>query len=149
GKLTPVGTNGGGGGTYNNQFDAHTTFQMGGNFGCNSGVAELRMQSSDGSIFILPALTDAWTNVNLTGLRARGGSEIVEMKWEGRKLIKVAIKSTLGGYLRIRTKNEMKSVTRRLKSANVENPNAFFKVNSTAVAVISSEANLGASAVPE
>ena len=142
-QLTPIGNERGAGGTYNNLFDAHPPFQIDGNFGCTSGITEMLMQSSDGAVHILPALPDVWPSGNISGLKARGGFEIVEMQWKYAKLVKLVVKSNLGGNLRLRLPNEMKSNNgQALKIAKGENLNTFYFVNETAKPIISESATL-------
>lgn len=142
-QLTPLGTVKGGGGTYNNLFDAHPPFQIDGNFGCTSGITEMLIQSSDGAVHLIPALPDNFKDGKVSGLKTRGGFTIDNMTWENGELISVKITSTLGGNLRLRTPNEIKSKSgKKLKKASGENPNEFFVVNETKAPIISKASSI-------
>jgi len=145
-QLTPIRAKNiaytGGGGTYPNLFDAHPPFQIDGNFGCTAGITEMLMQSFDGALALLPALPDAWKDGTISGLRARGGFEIVDMKWKDGKLSEVKIKSTIGGNCRLRVSTALILSGGSLKEAAGKNPNAFFQYATTASPIISEKASL-------
>ena len=95
--------------TLPNLWCSHPPFQIDGNFGASSGMAEMLLQSHAAYLVPLAALPDAWSRGSVSGLMARGHFE-VSMRWEDKKLLQLTILSRSGGDLRVSYPGIEKSV---------------------------------------
>ncbi|EGP70859.1 glycosyl hydrolase family 95 catalytic domain-containing protein [Streptococcus mitis] len=95
--------------TLPNLWCTHPPFQIDGNFGATSGMAEMLLQSHAAYLVPLAALPDAWSSGSVSGLMARGHYE-VSMRWADKKLLQLTILSRSGGDLRVSYPDIEKSV---------------------------------------
>ena len=95
--------------TLPNLWCSHPPFQIDGNFGATSGMAEMLLQSHTAYLVPLAALPDAWSTGSVSGLMARGHFE-VSMSWADKKLLQLTILSRSGGDLRVTYPGIEKSV---------------------------------------
>ena len=96
-----------------NLFDMHPPFQIDGNFGGSSGVAEMLLQSHLGGfdnrvISILPALPSGWRSGSFKGLCARGNF-CLDARWQEGKVTEVTVHAPAGGDCRIQLTEAMEN----------------------------------------
>ena len=87
---------------FENLWDYHNDaiFQIDGNYGYTAGVGEMLMQSNNGVIRLLPAISKEWADGSVSGLLAEGGTE-VSMDWKDSKLTGAALTAKQSGTIRV------------------------------------------------
>lgn len=116
-----------GGGIYPNMLDAHSPFQIDGNFGYTAGIIEMLMQSHAGCLHLLPALPSLWPEGEITGIKARGGFTL-DIAWKDGQLTQARIHSSLGGNCRLRYEAPLKVKGAKARVAEGENTNPYYGV---------------------
>src|SRR5690606_28051026 len=86
-----------------NMFDLHPPFQIDGNFGATSGIAEMLLQSQNGELHVLPALAPAWPAGTVRGLRGRGGRS-VDVTWSAGGATEILLRYDRDGTVDVRAR---------------------------------------------
>ena len=71
--------------------DAHSPFQIDGNFGGCAGVMEMLVRSDARGVQALPALPSAWPSGHLKGVRTRTG-QTLDMAWKDGKVTRFKLR---------------------------------------------------------
>lgn len=116
------------GGILTNLWDTHSPYQIDGNFGMTSGVAEMLVQSNMGYINLLPALPDNWSDGSVEGLVARGNFEL-SYNWTDGNLNKAEILSNKGGECQVQYDNIAKATVTDAEGNVVEATKVDGKTN--------------------
>jgi alpha-L-fucosidase 2 len=87
-------------------------------------------------------LPDVWKDGEIKGLRARGGFEIISLKWKNGQIESAVIKSTLGGNLHLRVHQELAMDGKSLSVTDNGNTNPFFAKQPISRPLISEKAPL-------
>ncbi|WP_347699388.1 glycoside hydrolase N-terminal domain-containing protein [Nonomuraea sp. B12E4] len=88
--------------TLDNLWDTHPPFQIDGNFGATSGIAEMLVQSQQDVVHVLPALPSAWLDGSVSGLRARG-DVTVDATWKDGAPDTVTVHPGKTGPIKVRS----------------------------------------------
>ncbi|MGW5266957.1 glycosyl hydrolase family 95 catalytic domain-containing protein [Microbispora sp. NPDC004025] len=86
-----------------NMFDLHPPFQIDGNFGATSGIAEMLLQSHNGELHVLPAVPSAWPSGKVQGLRGRGGYT-VDATWSSGGSTEILVRFDRDGTVNVRNR---------------------------------------------
>ncbi len=94
------------GGTYPNMLDAHPPFQIDGNFGVTSGIAQMFVQHENGKILILPALPGSFADGEIHGLRTKG-NVTVSVVWKNGKAETVTLISPFTQVVQVQINGQL------------------------------------------
>ena len=98
------------GGTYPNMLDAHPPFQIDGNFGVTSGIAQMFVQHENGKILILPALPSSFADGEIRGLHTKGDVTL-SIAWKGGKAETVTLVSPFTQVVQVQVNDQLIEVS--------------------------------------